>query len=89
MTLSAHRFSGNVNEFEGNGSDAQLWKFVPADHAVDATAPGAPTGLVATPQSGSVKLTWNANSEADIYGYMLETNWCKYVWSEKAKEVVE
>ena len=61
----------NVNEFEGNGSDAQLWKFVPADHAVDATAPSAPTGLVATPQSGSVKLTWNANSEADIYGYMV------------------
>ena len=61
----------NVNEFEGNGSDAQLWKFVPADHAVDATAPSAPTGLVATPQSGSVKLTWAANSEADIYGYMV------------------
>ena len=61
----------NVNEFEGNGSDAQLWKFVPADHAVDATAPSAPTGLVATSQSGSVKLTWNANSESDIYGYMV------------------
>ena len=61
----------NVNEFEGNGSDAQLWKFVPADHAVDATAPIAPKGLVATAQSGSVKLTWSANSEADIYGYMV------------------
>ncbi len=61
----------NVNEFEGNGSDAQLWKFVPADHTVDATAPGAPKGLTATPQSGAIKLSWAANSEADIYGYMV------------------
>lgn len=34
-------------------------------------------------------ITTSAPTEADIYGYMLETNWCKYVWSEKAKEVVE
>ncbi len=61
----------NVNEFEGNGTDAQLWKFVPADHTVDAAAPSAPTGLTATAQSGAIKLSWTANSEADIYGYMV------------------
>lgn len=61
----------NVNEFEGNGTDAQLWKFVPADHAVDATAPSVPTGLTATPQSGAIKLTWTASKDADVFGYMV------------------
>ena len=61
----------NVMEWEGNGGDNQLWKFVPADNAVDATAPSAPKGLTATAQSGAIKLSWTANSEADIYGYMV------------------
>lgn len=61
----------NVHQWSNDGSDKLLWKFVPADHAVDATAPAMPTGLAATPQSGSVKLTWTANRESDIYGYMV------------------
>ena len=61
----------NVYQWSNDGSDKLLWKFVPADHAVDATAPAMPTGLAATPQSGSVKLTWTANRESDIYGYMV------------------
>lgn len=61
----------NVMEWEGNGGDNQLWKFVPADHSVDAIAPSAPTGLQATAQSGGIKLTWNANSDDDIYRYMI------------------
>lgn len=61
----------NVMEWEGNGGDNQLWKFVPAEHAVDATAPTTPTGLVATSQSGAVKLTWAANVDEDIFGYMV------------------
>ena len=61
----------NVHQWENDGSDKLLWKFVPADHAVDATAPAAPTGLTATPQSGSIKLTWTANKESDIFGYMV------------------
>ena len=61
----------NVMEWEGNGGDNQLWKFVPADHAVDATAPITPTGLTTTPQSGAVKLTWAANVDEDIFGYMV------------------
>jgi len=61
----------NVMEWEGNGGDNQLWKFVPAEHAVDAIAPITPTGLTATPQSGAVKLTWAANVDEDIYGYMV------------------
>jgi hypothetical protein len=36
-------------------------------------------------------ITTSAPTEADfyIYGYMLNTNWCKYVWPDNAKEVVE
>lgn len=52
-------------------SDAQLWKFVPSSVSVDVTAPTTPTGLTATPQSGAVKLTWAANVDEDIFGYMV------------------
>ena len=52
-------------------SDAQLWKFVPSSVSVDAAAPTTPTGLTATPQSGAVKLTWAANVDEDIFGYMV------------------
>ena len=61
----------NVYQWVNDGSDKLLWKFLPTDHAIDATAPATPTGLIATPQSGSVKLTWVANSDADIHGYMV------------------
>ena len=61
----------NVVQKMVDESAAQLWKLVPADHMVDATAPGAPTGLTATAQSGAIKLSWAANNEADIYGYMV------------------
>ncbi|MBR5149434.1 MAG: RICIN domain-containing protein [Bacteroidaceae bacterium] len=61
----------NVHQWTNDGSDKLLWKFVPADNKVDATAPAAPTGLTATPLSGSIKLSWKANTESDIYGYMV------------------
>ena len=61
----------NVHQWTNDGSDKLLWKFVPAGNKVDTTAPAAPTGLTATPQSGSVKLSWKANTEADIFGYMV------------------
>lgn len=61
----------NVHQWTNDGSDKLLWKFVPADNKVDATAPATPTGLTATPQSGSIKLSWEANTESDIFGYMV------------------
>lgn len=62
---------GNVQQWENNGNDCQLWKFVPADATVDQTAPSVPQGLTAVGQSGSVKLAWTANADADIQGYMV------------------
>ena len=61
----------NVYQWVNDGSDKLLWKFLPIDHAIDVTAPTAPTGLVATPQSGAVKLSWTANRDSDVYGYMV------------------
>ncbi len=44
----------------------------------DTTAPATPTGLSATGQIGQIKLTWNANSEADLKEYVVQ----KYIsWS--------
>ena len=63
--------AASVVQKKVNESDAQLWKLVPADNAVDATAPNAPTELATTAQSGAIKLTWTANKESDVYGYMI------------------
>jgi len=35
----------------------------------DTIPPAAPTGLTATPSTGTVTLTWNSNTEGDLYGY--------------------
>jgi len=61
----------NVVELNNNGGDNLLWKFIPADSKVETTAPEVPTGLTATAQAGAVKLTWTANEESDIHGYMV------------------
>jgi subtilase family serine protease/Tol biopolymer transport system component/uncharacterized protein YfaP (DUF2135 family) len=38
---------------------------------VDNLPPAAPTGLVATPSGANVQLTWNANTEPDLLGYLV------------------
>lgn len=39
--------------------------------AVDNLPPAPPTGLVAVPSGANVQLTWNANTEPDLYGYLV------------------
>lgn len=36
---------------------------------LDATAPGAPTSILAEDRNGALVLTWNASSDADVAGY--------------------
>ncbi|HVL69586.1 MAG TPA: fibronectin type III domain-containing protein, partial [Vicinamibacterales bacterium] len=38
---------------------------------VDTFAPAAPTGLAAVAAAGGINLIWNANSEADLAGYLV------------------
>lgn len=38
---------------------------------IDNLPPAAPTGLVATPSGANVQLTWNANTEPDLLGYLV------------------
>lgn len=42
-----------------------MWRLMPTDATAETTAPSAPTGLTATAQSGSIRLNWNAISEAN------------------------
>lgn len=41
---------------------------------IDNLPPAAPTGLVATPNGSNVQLNWNANTEPDLYGYLVFRN---------------
>ena len=49
----------------------QLWRLVPVDTKCETAAPAAPVGLTATPQSASVLLNWEANTEDDFASYTI------------------
>ena len=78
----------NVVQWARTGNDSQLWKIIPAEAQMDNVAPAAPTSLQAQGLSGSVELTWEANSEADILGYMIYryNNQAK-LWETIARQV--
>ena len=79
---------GSIVEWTNDGSDKLLWKFVPADNEVDTTAPDMPTGLQATAQAGAIKLTWKANEESDMEGYMVyRYNELAGIWECIARKV--
>ena len=50
-------------------TDRQLWRLLPEGIDYDAEAPAKPSGLTATAQTASVKLTWQANTDKDLRGY--------------------
>ncbi len=79
-----------VVQWERTGSDRQLWHFVPADATVDQVKPTTPTGLNATPLSASVRLSWNANSDNDLLGYMIyRYNESARIWETIARQVTD
>ena len=51
--------------------DRLMFRFVPVDVEYDVVAPARPEGLVAEANTASVKLSWTANSEDDVEGYMV------------------
>ena len=58
-------------ELTGTNRDRMLFRFVPVDVTYETVAPAKPVGLSAEPQSASVRLSWTANTEADVEGYMV------------------
>lgn len=60
-----------IQQAEFTGKPEQKWRFMPveAKPKLELDAPVAPTNLSAEILSGSVKLSWNTNSEDDIVGY--------------------
>ena len=54
-----------------NSRDLQLWRLLPIDVEYETEAPAQPQNLSAVAQQASVRLTWDANSEADVDGYMV------------------
>ncbi len=53
------------------GAANQQWRFIPVKAKLEQKAPAAPQGLNAEVLSASVKLSWQANSENDIAGYVV------------------
>ncbi len=53
------------------GEANQKWRFIPGKAKLEQTAPAAPQELAAEAQSASVRLTWKANSDSDLAGYVV------------------
>ena len=58
-------------ELTGTNRDRMLFRFIPVDVTYDTAAPAKPAGLLAESQSASVRLSWTANTETDVEGYMV------------------
>ncbi len=53
----------------GNESDASAEVDATPEVGQDVTPPAAPTGVMATPDGGGIRLDWDDNLEADLAGY--------------------
>ena len=58
-------------ELTGTNRDRMLFRFIPVDVTYETVAPAKPAGLLAESQSASVRLSWTANTEEDVEGYMV------------------
>lgn len=59
------------NKLSGNNANQQMWRFLPLDIDYEAKAPAVPSGLIAEANNASVSLSWTANTEEDLMGYMV------------------
>ena len=50
----------------------QMWRLIAPDAECELKAPAKPAGLTATPQSASILLSWEANTEEDLTGYTIQ-----------------
>ena len=61
----------SVKQVKFANEDKQKWRFVPVGVLSDTKPLATPTGLVATPQSASIRLDWTPNKETDLVGYTI------------------
>ena len=70
-SLSSNGVRVKTNELQTDPAlrERQMWRLLPSGINYDKEAPAAPTGLKATAQSASVRLTWQPNADKDLRGY--------------------
>lgn len=61
----------SIVQWAYNGKDEQRWRILPVGAACETIAPKAPQALTAQAQNASVLLSWNANTDRDLEGYMV------------------
>ena len=61
----------NIQQWDVDGGKNQQWRFIPVGAPVEFDAPSAPSNLVATSNSESVRLDWTASPEEDVEGYTI------------------
>ncbi|MEI7504384.1 MAG: RICIN domain-containing protein, partial [Paludibacter sp.] len=58
-----------IQQWDKNGGTNQQWRFITVGTALEFVSPIAPSNLVATSNTASIRLDWTASTETDIAGY--------------------